>query len=280
MDLAIATRRGRRTFAVLLAGFAFLLSAVMFGTPSAHAASSIDSVAAALKDKPVYVDPDASPSLSSAQVDSLVSQIKDMKSGVPVFVAVLPRNATFAQNTLLQQLRNKVGKNGVYAASLGTVFHAQDFSGSLRTGQADGLAQAAVAGGNGDLNAVVSSFVSSADSAIIADGKVKPKDSSKSKDGAGLLIGVLVLAVIAGGAYFAVSSRKKQRAKQRRDAELAGLKRAVDEDITAYGEVLDELDFSPTGPDATDDMRRDYSKAWTSTRPRRRQPRRPASPRT
>src|SRR2546423_1890348 len=262
MDLALAVRRGSRAFAVLLAGFAFLLSALTFGVAPAHAASSVDAVAAALKDKPVYVDPDASPSLSSSQVDALVSQIKGMKSGVPVFVAVLPKNATFAQKTLLQQLENKVGKNGVYAANLGTTFHALDFSGSLRTGQADGLAQAASAGSNGDLNATVSSFVSSVDSALIADGKVKPKESSKSRGGgAGVLIGILGLAVIAGGAFLAVSSRKKKRAKQRRDAELAGLKRAVDEDITAYGEVLDELDFSPTGPGATDDMRRDYSRA-------------------
>jgi hypothetical protein len=58
-----------------------------------------------------------------------------------------------------------------------------------------------------------------------------------------------------------VNSRKKKRQKAKRDAELAGLKKAVDEDITAYGEILDNLDFSPSDPRATDDMRGDYSKA-------------------
>ncbi|MFL6116578.1 MAG: hypothetical protein ACJ786_35260 [Catenulispora sp.] len=261
MDLAVAARRGSRAFALLFAGFAFLLSALTLGVPPAHAASSVDSVAAALKDKPVYVDPDASPSLSSAQVDALVAQIEGMKSGVPVFVAIVPDTAMFKQPTVLQQIQTKVGKNGVYAINSGHAFHALDFSGALRTGQADGLARAAAAGGNGDLDTIVSSFVSSADSALIADGKVKPKESSKPKGGGGALIGILVLAVIAGGAFLAVSSRKKKRAKQRREAELAGLKRAVDEDITAYGEVLDALDFSPGDPAATDDMRRDYSKA-------------------
>src|SRR2546423_13272884 len=107
MDLALAVRRGSRAFAVLLAGFAFLLSALTFGVATAHAASSVDSVAAALKDKPVYVDPDASPSLSSSQVDALVSQIKGMKSGVPVFVAGLPVDATF----LPQKLSPEPGDN-------------------------------------------------------------------------------------------------------------------------------------------------------------------------
>src|SRR3954453_20389647 len=112
MDLVVATRRGRRTFARLRAGIAFLPSALAIGVRPAHAASTIDSVAAALKDKPVYVDPDASPSLSSSQADALVSQIKGMRSGVPVYVAILPDSATFKQSTLLQQLRNKVGNNG------------------------------------------------------------------------------------------------------------------------------------------------------------------------
>src|SRR3954468_13662994 len=111
MDLAAATRRGSRTFAVLLAGIAFLLSALAIGVRPAHAASTIDSVAAALKDKPVYVDPDASPSLSASQADALVSQIKGMRSGVPVYIAILPDNTTFKQATLLGQLHDKVGKD-------------------------------------------------------------------------------------------------------------------------------------------------------------------------
>ncbi|MBS2535054.1 hypothetical protein KGQ20_19990, partial [Catenulispora sp. NF23] len=264
-DLA---RRGRRTFAVLFAGFALLLSVfTLGGGGTAYAAdSTVDSVAAALKDKPVYVDPDSSVQLTSAQVDSLVSQIKGMHSGVPVYVALLPNNSTFNQPTLLQQLRNKVGQSGVYAANLGQSFHALDFSGKLRSGQADGLARAAAAGSGGNLDSALTSFVSSVDSAVTADGRGNPNGnpngkSSSSKSGSGALVLILVLAVIAGGGYLAVAARKKQRANRRRAAELDGLKRAVDEDITAYGEVLDRLDFSPGDPAATDEMRADYSRA-------------------
>jgi hypothetical protein len=262
MDPVVAARRGNRTFAVLFASVAFLLSVLTFGAQPARAASSIDSVAAALKDKPVYVDPDAPVQLSSSQIDSLVSQINGMRSGVPVFLAVLPDNPTFHQNTIFQQLDNKIGKDGVIGVSLGTRFKAQDFSGDLRRGQADNLAAAAATGSGGDLETVLSTFISSTDSAILADGRVKPKSTSNSGGGAvGVLIGVAVLAAAGGGAFLVVNNRKKKRAQARRDAELAGLKKAVDEDITAYGEVLDELDFSPTDPRATDDMRRDYSKA-------------------
>jgi hypothetical protein len=264
----VLARRGRRTFAVLLAGFALLLSVFFWGGGSAHAAdSTIDSVASALKDKPVYVDPGAPVQLSSAQIDSVVSQIHGMHSGTAVFIAILPDNATFHQGTLLQQLRNKVGLPGVYAASLDHSFHALDFSGSLRTSQADGLAVAAAKGSGGNLDTVLTTFVSSVDSAVTtdgrgsADGKSSSSSSSSSKSGSNALVLLVVLAVIAGGAYLAVAGRKKRRANQRRAVELDGLKRAVDEDITAYGEVLDRLDFSPGDPAATDEMRADYSRA-------------------
>ena len=267
MDHVLA-RRGRRTSAVLLAGFALLLS-VLFsgffygGGPARAADSTVDSVAAALKDKPVYVDPAAPVQLSSAQIDSVVSQIHGMRSGTAVFIAILPDNATFHQTTLLQQLRNKVGVPGVYAASLDRHFQALDFSGTLRTGQADGLAVAAAKGSGGNLQTLLTTFVSSVDDAVVADGRTSTGDkkTSSSKSGSGALVLLIVLAVIGGGAYLAVAARKKQRANRRRAVELDGLKRAVDEDITAYGEVLDRLDFSPGDPASTDEMRADYSKA-------------------
>jgi hypothetical protein len=261
----VLARRGSRTVAALLAGLALLLSVLALGGGTARAAdSTVDSVAAALQDKPVYVDPAAPVQLTSAQVDSVVSQIHGMHSGTAVYIAVLPVNPTFDQPTLLQQLRNKVGKPGVYAASVGHNFQALDFSGTLRRGQADGLATAAAQGSGGNPETVLTTFVSSVDSAVTADGHANPngKSSSSSKSGGGgVIIGILVLAVIAGGGYLAIASRKKRRENQQQAAALAGLKRTVDEDITAYGEVLDRLDFSPGDPGATDEMRADYSRA-------------------
>lgn len=263
MDHAVTARRGSRVFTVLLASAVFLLSALAFGPRPAHAETTIDTVAAALKDKPVYVAPDASPSLSSSQADALVSQIKGMRSGVPVFVAILPDNAAFKEPAFVQQLQIKVGKTGVYAVNSGNAFHALDFSGTLRKGQANNLAVASAQAGNNDLATITSSFVTTTDAAIIADGRAKPKSSSNSSGGSavGVLIAVGVLVLVGAGAFLLVNNRKKKRAQAKRDAELAGLKKAVDEDITAYGEVLDELDFTPTDPRATGDMRGDYSKA-------------------
>ena len=263
MGPELATR-GKRAFAVLFASFTVLLSAVGLGGAVAHADdSTVDSVAAALQQKPVYVDPAAPVQLTQTQITGETLIIEGMRSGVSVFIAVLPNNPTFNQPTLLQQLRNKVGTPGVYAASVGHSFHALDFSGMLRTGQADGLAVAAGKGSGGDLGTVLSTFIHSVDAAVIADGHGNPDQtgSGHTKSGSGALVLLAVLAVAGGGAWLAVASRKKQRAKRRRAAELAGLKRAVDEDITAYGEVLDELDFSPGDPAATDEMRADYSRA-------------------
>jgi len=203
MGQELATR-GKRSVAVLFASFAFLLSAVLLGGTVARAdGSTVDSVAAALQQKPVYVDPAAPVQLTPAQIDAVVAQIHGMHSGTKVFIAILPDTSTFHQATLLQQFRTKVGQPGVYAASLDRNFQALDFSGTLRTGQANALAHAAAAGSGGDLNTVLTSFVSSVDSAVAADGRPNPNgnssSSSNSKSGSGALVLIAVLAVAGGG---------------------------------------------------------------------------------
>ncbi len=146
-------------------------------------------------------------------------------------------------------------------------FHALDFSTALKTGQANSLASAAAAGNHGNLDGVLTTFVSTVDSAALADASGQGTSThrstppaKKTSPVAGLVV-ILVLVAIAGGGFLFYSGRKKKRAQAQRAAELAQVRTAVDEDITAYGEVLDQLDFNPSAPYATDDMRQDYTKA-------------------
>jgi len=78
-----------------------------------------------------------------------------------------------------------------------------------------------------------------------------------------LLIAVIVLAVLAYRSY----QRTKLEAKQRDEissAELESVKRTADEDITKFGEELQDLDLDMVGKDLGDGARQDYQRALDS----------------
>ena len=88
----------------------------LVGTGPAQARTSIDSVASALRSNPVYNDPAAENALTSGQAADLRAQITG--TGIPIYVAVLPASAaaeTGGPDALLRDLRNAVGRSGVYA---------------------------------------------------------------------------------------------------------------------------------------------------------------------
>ncbi|MCZ9337407.1 hypothetical protein NGM37_06390, partial [Streptomyces sp. TRM76130] len=76
----------------------------------------------------------------------------------------------------------------------------------------------------------------------------------------GLIATGAVLAVGGAGVY-ALSRRNRRRHEEEQRAALEELRVVVDEDITAFGEELDRLDFHPGEPGADDAMRADYGRA-------------------
>jgi hypothetical protein len=250
----------------IVAALLLALLAVTVTTPSpARADSTIGTVTSALKTNPVYVDPVVSAELSSDQAMALTVQIQSMSSGVPLYVAVLPDTPTFNQASLLRQLESGVGQKGVYVATVGKRIGAADYAGVLRTGVASSLAVAA--GRNSTtLDGALTSFVTNVNAAVLNNGRAPSGSGStggKSTGGASLapvLVGVGLLAA-AGGGVVAYSRKRKKQVAAQQAAELAHVKTAVDEDITAYGESLDQLEFSPRDPASTDEMRQDYAKA-------------------
>ena len=98
----------------------------------AQARTSIDSVASALRSNPVYNDPAAENALTSGQAADLRTQITS--TGVPIYIAVLPASAateTGGPDALLRDLRNAVGRSGVYAIIAGNAFRAAATEGSV-----------------------------------------------------------------------------------------------------------------------------------------------------
>lgn len=75
-----------------------------------------------------------------------------------------------------------------------------------------------------------------------------------------LVVALLVLVVV----FIASSSNRRQLERQRREVaeeELAGVRRLADEDVTTFGEQLQQLDIELAGRELDDGMRQDYQRA-------------------
>ncbi|WP_326720472.1 hypothetical protein OHT59_14195 [Streptomyces sp. NBC_00243] len=249
-----------RAFPGLLSALTLAALALLTAqTPTAHAApaaTDVATVAAALRETPVYVDPAASAELSTTEADALTKKIKDADK--PVFLTVLP--ADFPTQNLFQNLRTSTGITGLYAIRLGDQFDAKADSAVMSGTAVKNLVTSVQ---NEDTNTQLNDFT---DRALTNIGGAAPASwDSGSTEGGGVsttaLIAVGAVAVAGGaGAYTLVRRNKRRRAEEQRAA-LDKLRVVVDEDITAFGEELDRLDFHPAEAGADDAMRADYERA-------------------
>ncbi|MEU6015294.1 hypothetical protein ABZ826_14950 [Streptomyces sp. NPDC047515] len=259
-----------RLIPTLLAGLLLILSVAVLAmapgvAPAAVRASTVNDVAQALRRSPVYVDPAAADQLSPGQAAALTKKIKDADK--PVFVAVLPRTPAFPEQTVLPTLRTDTGITGVYAVRLGNGFNAGADPRVMTTRAVHNLTAAVKTPGTDtdaatQLNAFVDRAVEQARGSAPASwgGSAAGRGSSST---AGLITVGAVL-VLGGGTAYALVRRNRRRKEEDEQAALAKLRVVVDEDITAYGETLDRLDFHPAEAGADDAMRADYERALDS----------------
>lgn len=251
---------GAKRIFVALSGLLVSLGAVSFtAAPGAAAATSVPAVADAWEKSPVYVDPAASDQLSGADADAIAEKIKDADK--PVFVAVLPSD--FPKQALFEKLRTETGVTGVYGIRLGDAFDAKADEQVLSKAAVSNLVT--TYGDEGDtktqLNAFVDQAVKDARGSAPASWDAGGSDSGTP---VGALIGVGAVLVAGGGATYAVVRRNRRRKAEEQRVALEKLRVVVDEDITAYGEELDRLDFHPAEAGADDEMRADYERALDS----------------
>jgi hypothetical protein len=233
----------------------FLLPAA----PAALAATGTTEVGDALRSGPVYVAPEARGQLSRAEQDALAQKIKDADK--PLFVAVLPRGPQFPPATVRQNLRNATGVTGVYAVRLGDGFEAGADPRALSRSSVRNLVTAAKTPVGLDAATQLDTFVDQALPQI--KGHAPDSWAGGPDDGVntGALVGLGAVVLVAGAGGYALVRRNRNRKEAERRAALGKLTVVVDEDITAYGEELDRLDFHPAEPGATDEMRADYERA-------------------
>ncbi|MFZ8927187.1 MAG: hypothetical protein ACO3CU_10565, partial [Candidatus Nanopelagicales bacterium] len=219
-----------------LAALGLALGSLLALQAPAQARTSIDSVASALRSNPVYNDPAAENALTSGQAADLRAQIT--ATGLPIYVAVLPASAaaeTGGPDALLRDLRNAVGRSGVYAVIAGNAFRAGSTEGSV-TSIADSAFAAQSANGP---YAVLEAFVAGVDAEF--SGGSSSSQGSSSSGGFPLatliFLGVIVALVVLG----IVWARRRARAAQAK--RIAALRSVLDEDVTALGERLGAFDL-------------------------------------
>ncbi|MBC9723507.1 hypothetical protein [Streptomyces sp. TRM68367] len=239
---------------LLIVPVAAALALLLAGAPGAHAATDLSKVAGQLRESPVYVDPAASEQLSQADADALADKIKEADK--PVFVAVLPSDQP--TQGLLKNLRTETGITGLYGIRVGDRFNAAADRAVLSNQGVNNLVTAVR--GETDARAQLNDFV---DTALRSASGSAPSSWSEGDAGVPVtgLVTVGALLAAGGAGAYTLARRNRRRHEEERRAALEKLRVVVDEDITAYGEELDRLDFHPGEPGADDAMREDYEHA-------------------
>ncbi|MGW1600249.1 hypothetical protein [Streptomyces eurythermus] len=246
-----AVPRTRSLPALLLAALALVLATLY--APPASAETSVSTIAQALRKSPVYVDPAARDQLPADTAEALAARIE--RADRPLFIAVLP--AGYPTANLFTDLRAATGVTGLYGIRLGDRFDAR----------ADASVMSATARRNlvrsvqgEDAKTQLADFT---DRALLNMGGHAPKGWGGTGDGVSgtALITTAAVLVIAGAGAYTLVRRNRRRREEEQRAALDRLRVVVDEDITAFGEELDRLDFQPAAPGADDAMRADYEHA-------------------
>jgi hypothetical protein len=244
----------RAPLRLLVALAVAVLAVLSTGLPRAEAADSVSTVARALRESPVYVDPAASGQLSEEDAAALARRIEDADK--PLFVAVLP--AGYPTENLFTDLRTATGVTGVYAVRLGDRFDARADSSVLSRTAVRNLVTSVQGEG------AVTQLTDFTDRALPAmRGSAPASWGSSGRTGvpSTTLITVGALLVLCGAGAYAMARHTRRRREEEQRAALEKLRVVVDEDITAFGEELDRLDFHPAEPGADDAMRADYERA-------------------
>lgn len=256
--MATLPYRSARSLAVILGA----LLALLLLAPAARAGALVDEAAKALQDDPVYIDPGADQRFSSAVDARVASAVRD--ASTPIYLAVLPAEAADEvggdPSDLPKAIYDIVGQRGTYAVLAGNRFRAGS---TVIGGQAGELAQQAVSSSGGDVQTALLDFVDGVEAAAQGDasgdtsgGTDESSDLGTAGDGGGgFPWGLAVLGAAGGGAFYAY----RRRSRKRQEADLAQVRAAVDEDITSFGEQIDQLDLdvraSDVAPGTLDDWR-------------------------
>ncbi len=240
----------RRVIALLVALAAGTLLAA---TPAL--ATTFDDVGQALRADSLYQDPEAEVQLSSADQDAVRQAIGD--AGTPMFVAILPTAALSSvggdPNTVLERMRNSTGRAGTYAAVIGESNTAYGLQARSTLGSVADLAAAAYSDNRNDPTAALVQLADQVGARAAAGGLAAGGGTGTTNGEAPSATGLLVFGAVAAAGLIGLVGFTKRRSRKRNEVATAGVKKTLDEDITAFGEALDKLDVELSDPRLTAD---------------------------
>jgi hypothetical protein len=235
-----------------------VLGCVLVAAPAA-AQSALESAAQALRDSPVYVDPDAERALSEREQARLRELIADTGAG-PMYIAVLPASARDQAGgdaaSALQEIARELREPGVYAGVVGDSFRAGSLGADV---PASDLARESLQANESDgTYAVLADFVRR-----VGDARAGGGSSGASRDGGGGGFPVLLLLLLGVPlAAFALSRRRQRRREEEyARAELEQVKDVAHDDLVALGEDIRALDLDVQMPDADAEGKQHYNQA-------------------
>jgi hypothetical protein len=215
---------------------------------TAAAQGGVDAAVAALKDDPVYVDPDAELA-DQVDADALRARIKSA-GAAPMFIAVLPADASSgsAGRTLIE-MRREVGTDGTYALALGDEFRtlSDDFD-------ASGPGDTARSAHPDDLQATLIAFI---------DETGKENGDAGSSSGGSSIGGVLVVGLLillaAAGAFLLIGRRRARRDDADGRSEVGQINQQ--DDFVRLGDSIRALELDVTLGDGNPAAKADYDRA-------------------
>jgi hypothetical protein len=172
-------------------------------------------------------------------------------ASIPIFLAVLPESA---DNGSANDLGVATDLEGTYVVMLAPDAAIDAASSTMPSGDARQVARDARDASAGDLGEFAEQLVEGLEE-VDAGGSAGSGDGS---DGGSGWIPLGIIAAVGGGGFLLY--RRNKRNKER--ADLEPVRAAVDEDVTAYGEELAELDLDVRTPGAAPvEAQQEYARA-------------------
>src|SRR4051794_2880644 len=227
------------------------LAALLAAASPARAGEILDRAAEALRSDPVYVDPQARPTLTAAQADRLRESI-DTTGAEPTYIAVLPaaavREAGGEPAQVALELGRTLRREGTYATVAGGRFRAA--SSVLGGGEAARLATEAFRDSRQrGLAATLEDFVARVGEAQSGERSFGGGGGAPDTGG-GVPTGLLVLLGVGAGGVGLVALSRSHRRRREREQQVAELREAAEDDLVALGDDVRSIDLDVEMPDA------------------------------
>jgi hypothetical protein len=221
----------------------------------AHAQGTLSQAAEALRDRPVYVDPDAERALSESEVGRLRRLISENGAG-PIYLVVLPSSATDEAggdpSAALREIAQELREPGTYAGVIGDSFRAGTVGVDVPASE---LARDSLEAHTGDGTfAVLEDFVRRVGDA---------RQGGGSSGGGGGGFPVVLLALI-GVPLLLMGLRRRRRRRREEEAaqaEFEEVKQVAREDLVALGDDVRALDLDVQMPHADVQGKEHYNQA-------------------